>query len=127
MNELATQDIGVRATTIPINCRISRFANRGHGQRVVVKKDALVKVRGKRVVTTEKTIKGLWKVMKSGKFDFALITAHAKARIDDRGVREGLSFPVKSMTKGTFNGHISKVVNLPSRVKGLSANRKAQQ
>ena len=55
-----------------------------------------------------------------------MIAAHAKARIDVRGVREGLSFPVKSMTKGTFNRHASKAVNLPSRVKGPSTNGKVQ-
>ena len=55
-----------------------------------------------------------------------MIAAHAKAKIGVRGVSEGLSFPVKCMTKGTFNRHVSKAVNLPSRVKGLSANGKVQ-
>jgi len=67
MDEFATQNIGVRATTTLIDCRIGCFANRSHGQRVVVKKDVLVKVRGKRMITTEKTIKSWWEVMKTGK------------------------------------------------------------
>jgi hypothetical protein len=126
MNELATQDIGVRATTTPIDCGIGCFANRSHGQRVVVKKNVLVKARSQRIVASEKTIKGMWNVLKGRERYFALIAAHAKARIDVRGVREGLSFPVKGMTKGTFNGHVSKIVNLTSRVKGPSTNRKVQ-
>ena len=85
-----------------------------------------MKAGSQRIVAVKKMIKSMWNVLKGRERNFALITAHAKARIDVRGVGEGLSFPVKSMTKGTFNGHIPKVMNFPSRIKGLSANRKVQ-
>jgi len=55
--------------------------------------------------------------------DLALITAHAKLGIYVRGVRKGLSSPTKGMAR-TFNIHLSKGVNWPSRVKGLASNEK---
>jgi hypothetical protein len=62
--------------------------------------------------------------MKFRKGYFALIAAHAKKRIIDCRGCEGFSFPMKGMAKRTFNVHISKVVNLPSRIKGQTCNRK---
>ena len=43
MNELSTQDIRVRAATTLVDSTINYFAHRSHRQRVVVKKDVLVK------------------------------------------------------------------------------------
>ena len=92
MNELATQNIGVRATTTLIDCRIGCFANKSHGQRVVVKKDVLIKVRCQRIVVSKKMIKSMWNVPKGRESDLALIITHAKLGIDVREVEKSFSF-----------------------------------
>jgi hypothetical protein len=56
MNELPTQDKGVRTSTTSIDRRSRCFANRSHGQRIVVKKDKLVKVRGKWTFMSEEVV-----------------------------------------------------------------------
>src|ERR1700733_11591068 len=61
MNELPTQDIGVRTTT---TCRISCFANRSHGQGIVVEKDTLAKGRTNWIVASEKVKKVIWDLLK---------------------------------------------------------------
>ena len=54
MNELSTQDIGVRTTTTLINSMICCLANRSHGQSIVVKKDAIMKGITDRVIGSKK-------------------------------------------------------------------------
>ena len=126
IDELSTQDIRVRTTTTLIDCRIGCFANRSHGQRIVVKKDVLMKARSQRIVASKKTIKSMWNVLKIRERNFALITTHAKLGIDVRGVGKSFSFPIKSMAKGTFDNHLSKTMNLPSRIKRLASDGKVQ-
>jgi hypothetical protein len=123
MDELSTQDKGVRALTL-IHSTLSCLANRGHGQGVVVKEDELVKGSTKRILASEKTIKVDGNRLKSRKVDFALITTHAKLGIVDSGVGKGFGTPVKGMARRTFNVHPFKAVNLPSRIEGLASNRK---
>ncbi len=123
MNELSTQDVGIRATTI-IDGMIGFLANRSHGKGVVVKKDALAKGSTNWIVASEKVEKVMWNLLKLGKNDFALITTHAKERIVDGGVSKSFSFPMKGMAERAFNIHPSKAVNLPSRVKGLATDGK---
>ena len=121
---LATQDIRVRATTTLVDRMIGCFANRSHGQRVVVKKNVLMKARSQRIVMSKKTIKGMWNVLKGRERYFALIATHAKNKMIDSRARKGFSFPMKGMAKRTFNIHLSKAMNLPSRIKGLATNGK---
>ena len=122
MNELSTQDKRVGATTILIDRMISCFANRSHGQGIVVKKDALVKIRTTWILASEKTIKILWNLLKLGKLNLALIATHAKLGIIVRGLRKGFSSPTKGMARRAFNIHSSKTMNLPSRIKGSVSN-----
>ena len=107
MNELSTQDKGVRATTTLIDRRVSSFANRSHGQGIVVIEDALVKGRTDSIIASVKVEKITWNGLKFRKRDLALIAAHAKPRIDDRRVGKGFSSPMKSMAKRTLNVHLS--------------------
>jgi hypothetical protein len=123
MNELSIQDKGVGATTILIDRRISCFANRSHGQRIVVKKNTLVKIRTTWILASEKMIKTLWNLLKLGKLNLALIATHAKLGIIVRGLRKGFSSPTKGMARRAFNVHPSKTMNLSSRIKGLVSNR----
>ena len=58
--------------------------------------------------------------------DFALIAAHPKLRIGNRGVKKGLSSPMQSMAKGALNVHLPKAVSHPGRIKGLAGNRKLE-
>jgi len=122
MNELSTQDKGVRATTTPIDRRVSCFANRSHGQGIVVVEDALVKGRTDRIIASVEVEKITWDGLKFRKRDLALIAAHAKPRIDDRGVGKGFSSPMKGMARRTLNVHFSQAVNLPSRIKRTTCN-----
>jgi hypothetical protein len=75
------------------------------------------------IIGSEKVIKTLWNSLKLRKGDFALIAAHAKLRIVDGRGGEGFSFPMKGMTKGALNVHLSKTVNLPIRIKRLTRNK----
>jgi hypothetical protein len=109
--------------TTSIKSRISYFASRSHGQRVVVKEDAGVKGSADRVIGSKEVVKSLRNVMKLRKGYFALIAAHAKKRIVDCRGCEGFSFPMKGMARRTLNVHIFKSVNLPSRIKGEACNR----
>jgi hypothetical protein len=126
MDELSTQDIGVRATTTLIDRRDSCFANRSHSQGIVVKKDALVKGRTNWIIADEEIVEIMWDVMKRRKRDSALIATHAKLESGVRRGREGFSFPMKSMARKAFNIHFSKAVNLPSRIKRTACNGKLQ-
>jgi hypothetical protein len=121
MDELSTQDKRVRTTTTLID---SCFANRSHGQGVVVKENEPVKIRTKRIIASEELVKLLWNFLKIRKRDFALIATHAKLGINDRGDRKGFCPPMKGMARGTLNVHLSKAMNLPSRIKWLAGNRK---
>ena len=123
MNELSMQDKGVRTTATQID---SCFANRSHGQGIVVKKNEFVEGITDRIIASKKIKKGVWNFFKSRESDLALITAYAKLGIYVREVRKGLSSPIKGMAKRTFNVHLSKGVNWPSRVKGLVRNKKTQ-
>jgi hypothetical protein len=125
MNELSTQDKRIRATTTLVNSRICCFANRSHGQSIVVIKDILVKGRTKWTVASKKISKINWYVLKLRKRDFTLIATHAKLEIVDSGVTKSFSSPIKSMAKRTFNIHLSKAVNFPSRIERLASNGKA--
>ena len=98
MNELSTQDIGVRATTL-IDSMISCLANRSHGQRIVVIKDMLAKVRTKLIVASEKVEEVIWNLLKPGKIDLALIATHTKLDIVVGGARKSFSFPMKGITE----------------------------
>jgi hypothetical protein len=121
MNELSMQDKGVRTTTTLVD---SYFANRSHSQGIVVEENELMKVRTKRIIASEELVKLMWNFLKFRKRDFALIATHAKLGINVRGDRKGFSSPMKGMAKGTLNVHLSKAMNLPSRIKGLTSNRK---
>jgi hypothetical protein len=123
MNKLSTQDIGVRATTILIDRRVSGLANRSHGQGIVVKKDALMKVRAMWILASEEIVKFIWNLLKRRKINLALITAHAKKRIDKRRVGKSFSSPMKGMAKRALYIHPSKAMNLPSRIKRLMSKR----
>ena len=122
MNELSTQDKGVRATTTLIDRRVSCFANRSYGQGIIVIKDVLVKGRTDSIIASVKVEKITWDGLKFRKRDLALIAAHAKPRIDDRGVGKGFSSPMKGMARRTLNVHFSQAVNLPSRIKRTTCN-----
>jgi hypothetical protein len=121
MNELSTQDIGVRTTT---TCRIGFFANRSHCQGIVVKKDALAKGSTNWIVASEKVEKVVWNLLKRRKNDLALIATHAKLEVVDGGVRKSFCFPMKGVTERTLDMHPSKAMNLPSRIKGTVSDRK---
>ncbi len=77
-----------------------------------------------RIIGSKEIIKRLGNMMKFRKGYFALIAAHAKKRIIDCRGCKSFSFPMKGMAKRTLNVHISKGVNLPSRIKGQTCNRK---
>jgi len=64
MDELSTQDIGVWATTTLIDRRVSCFANRSHGQGIVVKKDALVKGTTNWISAYKQIVEIMWDVLK---------------------------------------------------------------
>ena len=121
MNELSTQDIGVRTTA---TCRIRFLANRSHCQGIVVKKNALAKGRSNWIVASEKVEKVTWNLLKRRKNDLALIATHAKLVVVDGGVRKSFCFPMKGVTGRTLDIHPSKAVNLPSRIKGTVSDRK---
>jgi hypothetical protein len=125
MNELSMQDKGIRATIILVNSRICCFANRSHGQSIVVIKDISVKGRTMFTGASKKIPKFIWYVLKLRKRDFALIATHAKLEIVDSGVTESFSSPMKGIAKRTFNIHLSKAMNFPSRIKRLASNRNA--
>ena len=57
--------------------------------------------------------------MNSRKRDFALIATHAKLGTFFSGAGKSFCPPMKGTTKRAFNGHLSKAVNLPIRIKGL--------
>jgi hypothetical protein len=122
MNELSMQDKGVWATTILIDKRISCFANRSHGQRIVVKKNALVKNITTWILASEKTIKILWNFLNLEKLNLALIATHAKLGINIKGDRKSFSSLMKGMARRAFNVYSSKTMNLPSRIKGSVSN-----
>ena len=58
--------------------------------------------------------------------DFALIIAHSKLKIGNRGVKKGLSSPMQSMAKEALNAHLLKAVSHPGRIKGLVSNKKLE-
>jgi hypothetical protein len=117
MDELSTQDIGIRSTTTLIDSRVSLLASRSHGQGIVVKEDPLMKLITNMVMSGKEIIESLGNVMKIRKGYFALIAAHANKRIVDCRGSEGFSFPVKGMARRTLNVHLPKAMNLPSRIK----------
>ena len=127
MNELSTQDIGIRSTTTLIDSRISCLASRSHGQGVVVEKDLVVKVPIGRIIHSKKAIKSLGNRLKVRKGYFALIATHAKKGIVDCRRGKGFSFPIKGMAKRTQNVHCPKIINLPSRIKRKMCNREMQR
>ena len=127
MDEFTTQDIGVRATTTPIDRMVSLLANRSHGQGIVVEKDELMKGKAKRTGASEKAEKFWWHLLKGRKRDLALIAAHAKLGIDVGGGREGLNPPMKGMARRALDVHLAKAMNLPSRVKRSTCNGKVQR
>jgi hypothetical protein len=72
---------------------------------------------------SQKVIELRGSTLKRGNGDFALITTHPKLGINNRA-RKGLCNPMKSMTEGALNIHLSKTVNHPSMIKRLACNRK---
>jgi hypothetical protein len=54
MNELFMQNEGVRTMTTLVD---SCFANRSHGQGIVIEENELMKVRTKRIIASEELIK----------------------------------------------------------------------
>jgi len=120
MDELSTQDKGVRTTSTLVD---SCFANRSHGQGIVVKENILMKFRAKRIIASEELVKLMWNFLKIRERDFALIATHAKLGINVRGMRKGFSPPMKGMARGALNVHLFKAMNVPSRIKGLASNR----
>jgi hypothetical protein len=84
----------------------------------------MVKFRTKRITASEELVKLMWNFLKIRKRDFALIATHAKLKIVDSGVSKGFSPPMKGMAKRTLNVHLSKAMNIPSRIKWLASNRK---
>ena len=99
MNELSMQDKRVRTIATQID---SCFANRSHGQGIVVKKNEFVEGITDRIIANKKIKKGAWNVLKSRERDLALITAHAKLGIYVKGVRKGLSSSMKGMARRTI-------------------------
>ncbi len=122
MNELPPQAVGIRPSTTLVDIGLRPLANRSKSQRVVVKKDAVVKSMTGRIIASEKIKKLMWNFLKSGKGDLALIATHAKLGIDIRRVRKGLSCPMKGMARRTLNIHLTKIMDLPSRIKGKVSN-----
>ena len=98
VDELSTQDIGIRSTTTLIDSKISCLASRRHGQGIVVEEDPLVKLLTDMVIISEEVVESLGNVMKIREGDFALIAAHAKMKIVDCGGSKGFSSPMKGMT-----------------------------
>ena len=78
-------------------------------------------------MANEKVEKFMWDILKLREFNLALITAHAKLGIGSRGGNKAFSTPMKSMAIRTLNNHLSKAMNLPCRIKGMSSNRKTQK
>jgi hypothetical protein len=117
MDEFAMQNIRVRSMTTLIDGRISSLASGSHGQRIVVEEDAKMEGLTDMIIGSEKIIEGLGNVIKSRKRDFALITAHAKKRIVDCRGSKGFGSPMKGMARRTLDIHLSKGMNLPSRIK----------
>jgi len=122
MNELPPQAVGIRPSTTLVDIGLRTLANRSKSQRVVVKEDVAVKSMTGRIIASEKIKKLIWNFLKSGKGDLALIATHAKLGIDIRRVRKGLSCPMKGMARRTLNVHLTKIMDLPSRVKGKASN-----
>ena len=58
--------------------------------------------------------------------DLALIAAHAKLGANERRAGEALIHPMKCTTIWAANIKITKVVNLPSRIKGTACQRKSK-
>jgi hypothetical protein len=85
MDELSMQDIRIRAATTLIDRIICCFANRSHGQGIVVKEDKAMKGRANRIVASEEVVELMWNLLKWRERDLALIAAHAKLGIDVRG------------------------------------------
>jgi len=86
MDEFTMQNIRVRSTTTLIDGRISSLASRSHGQRIVVKEDAMMEGITDIIIGSEEIVERLGNVMKSRKGDFALIAAHAKLEIVNKRV-----------------------------------------
>ena len=109
-----------------VDRRVSCFANRSHGQCIVVEKDALMKGRTNWIAASEEMVEIMWDVAKRRERDLALIATHAKLDISIRRGGEFFIFPMKGMARRTFNIHLSKAVNLPSRIKRTACNGKLQ-
>jgi hypothetical protein len=124
MKELSPQDKGVRTTSTWVD---SCLANRSHGQGIVVIENEPMKGRTVIISAIKEVIEVMWNVLKGRKRDFALVTTHAKLRINDRGVGKFLIYPMKGMAERTLNIHLSKAVNWPSKIKGLACKRKMQR
>ena len=126
VNELATQNIGERPMTILVDSMLHLLASRSHGQGIVVLKDVGMKCSSNRVIASEKMEKFMWHLLKGRKRDLASRAARAKDKVVNSGCSGGLSAPMKSMARRTFNSHLTKAVNFPSRIKGLACNGKVE-
>lgn len=124
MDKLSTQDIGVRTSTTLIDSMFCCLASRSHSQSIVVIKNVAMKNGAVRIIASKEVIKIRGDVLKGRNGDFALITTHAKLGSIDSGAGKFLIGPMKGMAKRTLNIHVSKGVNLPSRIKGTARNGK---
>ncbi len=122
INKLPSQAIGIRPSSTLVDIGLRMLANRSESQRVVVKEDVVVESMTGRIIASKKVKKLMWNLLKGRKGDLALITTHPKLGINIRGLRKGLSFPMKGMARMTLNVHLTKVMNLPIRIKGLASN-----
>ena len=59
---------------------------------------------------------------KWGEGDLALITAHAKLGVNNKGAGKGLSLPMNGMAKRALKIHLPKTLNLSSKVKWPASN-----
>ena len=120
MYEFTMKPINPRTTTSLIERLIHLSPYRSHGQSTVVIANMSAKgpyrliLKGKKL---KELIRRMKKIIKS---DFATKTAFAKLRMPCRRVCKVLRHPMKSMTKGALHIHVTQIMNMPVRIKGVA-------
>jgi hypothetical protein len=103
---------------------IQLATNRGHGKGIVVVANALVKLLASMLLGSEEVKELKRRRLNGREGDLSLIAAHPKPGIEKGGAGPALIQPMKSPTMRAANIERSKVMNLPSRIKGLACQRK---
>ena len=85
--------------------------------------NVLVELLSRKFLGSEEAVKLNGRMLNRRKKDLALIAAHAKFGIDEGRLGEMLIHPIKCTTIWAVNIEMTKVMNLPGRIKGEVCQR----